>query len=49
MKMGLERDDKILNFCNKWLFGVDAGRCTDKPWQFLCTCAVVFLPKWWSR
>ena len=44
-----KRDDKIPNFCNKRLFGVDAGRCTDEPWQFFCTCTVVFLPKWWSR
>ena len=44
-----KRDDEILNFCNKWLFGMDAGRCADEPWQFFCTCAVVFLPKWWSR
>ena len=41
--------DKIPNFHNKWLFGVDAGGCTDKPWQFFCTCSVVFPPKWWSR
>ena len=23
-------------FCNKQLFGMDAGGCTDKPWQLLC-------------
>ena len=23
-------------------FGVDAGRCADKLWHFLCTCTVVF-------
>ena len=39
----------ISNFRNKWLFGVDAGGCTDKLWQFFCTCTVVFPPKWWSR
>ena len=34
--MGLEKEmTKIPNFCNKWLFGMDAGRCADKPWQFL--------------
>ena len=27
------------------VFGVDAGRCADKLWQFPCACAVVFLPK----
>ena len=25
-------------------FGVGASRCTDEPWRFHCTCAVVFLP-----
>ena len=44
-----KRDDKKLKFCNKWLFGMDAGRCADKPWQFFCTCTVVFPPKWGSR
>ena len=28
---------------------VDVGRCTDEPWQFECACAMVFLPKKWSR
>ena len=28
-----------------WVFGVDVGRCTDKPWQFPSACAMVFLPK----
>ena len=42
--MGSERDNKIPNFHNKWLFGMDARRCTDKPWQFFCTCTVVFPP-----
>ena len=23
---------------------MDAGGCTDEPWQFHCTCAVVFPP-----
>ena len=27
------------------IFGMDVGRCTDKLWQFFCTCAVVFLLK----
>ena len=27
------------------IFGMDAGRCADKPWQFYCTCTGVFLPK----
>ena len=36
-------------FHNKRLFGVDAGRCADEPWQFFCACTVVFLPKWGSR
>ena len=27
-----KRDNEILNFHNKWLFGMDAGRCADKPW-----------------
>ena len=44
-----KRDDEILNFHIKRLFGVDASGCADKPWQFFCACAVVFLPKWWSR
>ena len=22
------------------IFGMDAGRCADEPWQFCCTCAV---------
>ena len=45
-KMGSERDDDIPNFRIKQLFGMDAGRCADKPWQFFCACTVVFLPKW---
>ena len=40
-----KRDNKIPNFCNKWLFGVDASGCADEPWQFFGTCAVVFLSK----
>ena len=28
---------------------VDAGGCTDEPWQFQCTCAMVFPPEKWSR
>ena len=28
---------------------VDAGRFADEPWQFQCTCAMVFLPEEWSR
>ena len=40
---------RFQNFRNKWLFGMDAGGCADKSWQFFCTCAEVFLPKWWSR
>ena len=27
------------------IFGVDADRCADEPWQFPCTCVVVFPPK----
>ena len=39
-----KKDDEIQNFCIKWLFGMDAGSgCTDKPWQFFCSCTVVFL------
>ena len=41
-----KRDDKIWNFHDKWLFGVDAGGYADKLWQFFCACTVVFLPKW---
>ena len=37
-----KRDNEILNFRNKQLFGMDASGCADKPWQFFCTCAVVF-------
>ena len=47
-----KQDDEKPNLTillNKQLFGMDAGRCTDKPWQFFCACAVVFLPKWVSR
>ena len=40
-----KRDDEILNFQYKWLFGMDAGRCADKPWQLVHTCAVVFPAK----
>ena len=29
--------------------GVDAGRCADELWCFLCTCAVVFPPEDQSR
>ena len=29
--------------------GIDPGRCTDKLWCFLCTCAVVFPPEDQSR
>ena len=39
-----KRDDKIPNFHNKWLFGMDAGRCADEPWQFLFACTVFFPP-----
>ena len=28
---------------------MDASRCADKPWQFQCACAMVFLPEKWSR
>ena len=31
------------------IFGMDAGRYTDELWWFFCTCAVVFLLKYWSR
>ena len=44
-----KRDDEIPNFQFKQLFGMDADRCADEPWQFVHACAVVFLPKWWSR
>ena len=27
-----KRDEEILNFCNKWLFGMDASGCADEPW-----------------
>ena len=27
------------------IFGMDAGRCTDKLWWFHCACTVVFPPK----
>ena len=30
-----KRDDEIPNFRNKWLFGMDAGRCADRSWQVL--------------
>ena len=42
-------NDDISYFQLKWLIGVDAGRYTDNRQWFICTCAVVFPPKWWSR
>ena len=30
-----KRDYEIPNFRIKWLFGVDAGGCADKPWAVL--------------
>ena len=33
----------------KRLIGLDAGGYADDCWQFVCACAVVFPPKWWSR
>ena len=44
-----KRDDEIPNFHNKWLIGVDTSGFANKPWQFFCSCTVVFPPKWWSR
>ena len=28
---------------------VDASRCANKPWQFQCSCTMVFPPEKWSR
>ena len=42
-KRDLERDKEVWSFHSIWGSGMDAGRCTDKPWQFQCTCLVLFL------
>ena len=41
-KLGQERDKGVQSFHSIWGCSVDAGRCTDEPWQFQCTCTVVF-------
>ena len=28
---------------------VDSGGFTDEPWQFQCTCTMVFLAEKWNR
>ena len=40
-----KQNDDISYFWFKWLIGVDAGRYADDHCQFVCACAVVFLPK----
>ena len=45
MEKGLGKETK--RFEASVIFGtlsMDASGCADKPWQFHCTCAVVFLP-----
>ena len=44
-KMGLEMKQRHFILSVKWLIGMDAGRYADDCQQFVCTCAVVFLPK----
>ena len=39
-----KQNDGILNFQFKWLIGMDANRCADKPGQNICACAMVFPP-----
>ena len=40
-----KQNDDIPNFWLIWLIGMDAGRSADEPWQIVCACAMVFLPK----
>ena len=42
-------NNDISYFWLKWLIGMDAGGYADDHRWFVCTCTVVFLPKWWSR
>ena len=43
MKIGLRKRHRDLDaFVVVGGSGEDAGGCTDKHWQFQCTCAVVF-------
>ena len=44
-----KQNNDIPYFQLKWLIGVDAGRYADDCWWIVCTCAVVFPPKWCSR
>ena len=43
--MGSEMKRRHFILLVKRLIGVDAGRYADNHWWFICTCAVVFLPK----
>ena len=50
MEKGLEK--KTMRFGAFVIIGdsdVDASRCADEPWQFQCTCTMVFLLEKWSR
>ena len=38
-----KRNNNISYF--RYSIGMDAGGYADDHWQFICTCAVVFLPK----
>ena len=49
-RKGIEK--KTMRFGAFVIFGgsdVDASRFADEPWQFQCTCTVVFPPEDWSR
>ena len=48
-KRDYKRDEEIQNSCSIWGSSMDARGCTDKHWQFWCTCAVVFLLEDQSR
>ena len=42
-------NNDISYFQFKRLIGINASGYADDCWQFVCTCTVIFPPKWWSR
>ena len=42
MEKGLGKRQKGSEFCSIWSSGMDDSGYPDKPWQFQCTCTVVF-------
>ena len=42
MEKGLKIDNEFGAFIIIGDSDMDTGRCADEPWQFQCTCTVVF-------